>query len=60
MRSCLLMPSGMSLGMAATHVRNRSILGFLSPLPTDGKQSDAVTGPSNAEPDKQPTMMPIG
>ena len=32
MRSCLLMPSGMRRGMAATHVRNRSIFGFLSPL----------------------------
>lgn len=31
-RSCLLIPSGISLGMAATHVRNRSIFGFLSPL----------------------------
>lgn len=31
-RSCLLMPSGISLGMAATHVRNKSIFGFLSPL----------------------------
>lgn len=32
MRSCLLMPSGISLGMAATHVRNRSIFGLRSPL----------------------------
>lgn len=32
MRSVLLMPSGISLGIAAIQVLNKSILGFLSPL----------------------------
>ena len=32
MRSVLLIPSGISLGIAATQVLNKSILGFLSPL----------------------------
>lgn len=32
MRSVLLMPSGISLGIAAMQVLNKSILGFLSPL----------------------------
>jgi hypothetical protein len=32
MRSVLLIPSGINLGIAATQVLNKSILGFLSPL----------------------------
>lgn len=32
MRSVLLIPSGISLGIAAIQVLNKSILGFLSPL----------------------------
>lgn len=32
MRSVLLIPSGINLGIAAIQVLNKSILGFLSPL----------------------------
>lgn len=44
MRSVLLMPSGISLGIAAMQVLNKSILGFLSPLQ---KQFIINKGPEN-------------
>jgi hypothetical protein len=40
MRSVLLIPSGINLGIAAMQVLNKSILGFLSPLKNVSQQTE--------------------
>lgn len=42
MRSVLLIPSGINLGIAAIQVLNKSILGFLSPLKNMSQQDLSI------------------
>jgi len=56
MSSGLDMPSGRMRGTAATHVLNRSILGFLSPLSRRNTRGGTVRHHGHAETQRNTTL----